>query len=457
MRQYRLKEIARIVDGVVVGTNQLSFVTSLTIDSKKCRNNSLFIALKGSNADGHSFVHEALTKGCVAALVSREKAPTLESELKTEKKALIIVNDPLKALQKLAQHHVNSFPSLKKIGITGSVGKTTTKEMVSSILSQMGKTAKTPGNYNSEIGLPLSLMEIDEKSEFGVFEMGVDEIGQMEQMVEIYKPNISLITNIGLSHIGKMGSLNQIAKEKGKIFHPESEAAFINENCRWTSYIKKRTSVEIKSYGTAFTRGIRSVTPIGINGWTINYKGLPIHLKGVGKHNLSNALAAISIADYFKAEAEQIKEGLQNYTVVDGRSNIVGGEVTIIEDWYNSSVDSTSTILDYIESLKWNGRKVAILGSMKELGEFSETAHRQVADKVVNTNLDRVFLYGKEMKSAFDLLVEKGFKQNLFYTTNFEDLQNKVDQSTKKGDLVLLKGSRSMGMENLIPAIKGKF
>lgn len=453
MKALDCTHIARISDGTIIGTGPLSPITSMTIDSRKAVKGSLFIALAGENQDGHEYVTDAFATGAAAAMVSSRHAHRIKSRMVSEQQALIVVDDPLAALQRMAARHVASHPEVKRIGITGSCGKTTTKEMVASILGVLGKTAKTPGNFNSEIGLPISVFEIDGDTEYGVFEMGVDHVGEMDRMLDIWRPQVGVITNIGLSHVGKMGSVRVIAKEKSKLFHRDVEAAFIAENSAWTEYIRRVRKVEPLPFGLIGTEGVTNIEQLGIHGWRLEYRGVPVFLRAVGRHSLMDALAAISVAQTFGANAEEIKEGLEGFCAVPGRSRIIDGSVTIIEDWYNASVDSTSTILDYMGSLPWDGRKLAVLGSMKELGEASDGAHRQIARKLISCNLDEIYLYGKEMESAWLELRNLGFDRHVHFTDDFDTLEQKMSGETRKGDLVLLKGSRAMAMERLVPAV----
>ncbi|MDD3942199.1 MAG: UDP-N-acetylmuramoyl-tripeptide--D-alanyl-D-alanine ligase [Sphaerochaetaceae bacterium] len=445
--------MAAMAGGTVLGKQPFPPISSITIDSRKAGKGSLFVALSGEVSDGHDYVTEAFASGASAAMVSSRHAHRIKSRLSSEHHALIVVEDPLAALQQMAASHVASFPDVKRVGITGSCGKTTTKEMVASILGAAGKTARTPGNFNSEIGLPISVFEIDGETEYGVFEMGVDHVGEMDRMLDIWRPQVAVITNIGLSHVGKMGSMQVIAKEKSKLFHQDIESAFIAENSAWTSYIRKLRSVDVHTFGRLGTEGVSSIESLGIHGWKLVYRGADIHLRAVGTHNLMDALAAISVSQSFGLEPELVREGLEGFASVPGRSRITDGSVTVIEDWYNASVDSTTTILDYMGTLPWSGRKLAVLGSMKELGAATDSAHRQVARKLLSCDLDEIYLYGKEMESAFSELKKLGFDRNVFFTDDYDALQDRMAAQTRKGDLVLLKGSRAMAMERLVPAL----
>ncbi len=456
MNKFSINEIKEFTSAQIVGKGPFQLITSVVINSKEVNQSSLFVALEGENSDGHRWVKEAFNKGAAAALISKKYQTKLTQEIDLTNRALLVVDDPLKALQQFATRHVERFSNINRVGITGSCGKTTTKEMSASILAQMGKTVKTPGNFNSQIGLPLALLQVSSDHQFGVFEMGVDHVGEMDKMVEMWQADVALITNIGLSHIGKMGSVQQIAKEKGKLFHNGVKGAYITENSAWSNYFRKRTETKVKQFGTVSTKGISDIKYLGLDGWSFKYYQKPIHIKGFGKHNLTNALAAITIANHFGSEPEQVKEGLENYSNLKGRSDISSGDITVVEDWYNASFDATKAIIETVGSVNWQSNKVAILGSMKELGHYSSLSHKLIAKYLIENNFNQVLLYGKEMEDSDSYLKNNGFDKNLFYTSEFYQLQKEAEKRVRKGDLVLLKGSRSMAMESLLPLLRSK-
>ncbi|HLW21886.1 MAG TPA: UDP-N-acetylmuramoyl-tripeptide--D-alanyl-D-alanine ligase [Sphaerochaetaceae bacterium] len=453
MKSLDIKKVAHMAGGTLVGPVRAAKVNMITIDSRTAGPGALFVALPGAEHDGHDYVAEAFKRGATAALIGAKHTHRIKAKVEGQPGILIVVEDPLTALQRMAQVHVSEHPGVRRIGVTGSCGKTTTKEMIAAILSTMGKTAKTPGNYNSEIGLPISVFEIDKETEFGVFEMGVDHVGEMDRMLDIWSPEAAVITNIGISHVGKMGSVQVIAKEKSKLFHKEIDAPFLVENSAWSRYIGKIRQVDPIPFGMVSTSGVDQVESLGLQGWKITYLGIPVYVRAVGKHNLMNALAAISVAQRFEVRAEDIAEGFNRFITVPGRSRIVDGAVTVIEDYYNSSVDSTATILDYMGTLPWHGRKRAVLGSMKELGEETVQAHRQVARKLLACSIDDIYLFGKEMESAWNEMRSLGLDRNVFFTEDYDELQKRMLEDARKGDLVLVKGSRAMAMERLVPVI----
>lgn len=429
-------------------------VSSVSIDSRDCGKGSLFVALRGERCDGHDFVKTAVQNGASAVLVDHQHLAQVQQELKGNDAGIIAVGDTLKGLQDFSASHVARFPHLTKVGVTGSCGKTTTKELVGSILSCMGETVRTPGNLNSEIGLPLSVLRIGPQTEFGVFEMGVDHIGEMDSMLGVWKPDYGILTNIGISHVGKMGNVENIAREKSKIFHQDLKRGFIAENCAWKPWIDTLRGCDLSQFGPSTTIGFESAEDLGLDGWNIAYAGNKMHLRCVGRHSLLDALAAMEVAREIGATSEQIKAGIEKMVPIDGRSKVINGDVTIIEDCYNASVDSTGNILDYLGSVRWQGGKKVVLGSMKELGDLSRQAHEAIGRKILAVDPQSSFLYGREMESAWNLLRRNGYDKTLFFTDDYEELEFAVQKDTRKGDLFLLKGSRAMAMERLVPAIR---
>jgi UDP-N-acetylmuramoyl-tripeptide--D-alanyl-D-alanine ligase len=411
----------------------------------------LFVALTGDRTDGHRYLAKAAESGACVLLVNQNARSVYESQrLFTQNVSVIAVEDTLRALQQLASAWVRRFPSLVKLAVTGSSGKTTTKEMLSSILSEMGNTVKNPGNYNSVIGLPLSVFGINDEHEFGVFEMGINHAGEMDNMLDVYAPDVSVMTNIGTAHIGLLGSTEAIAREKSKIFHKRLVSGFIHEDNIWRPYIEQKRSVRLNQFGLGATDGVENAVSLGLNGWRLTYQGIDIHLTHVGLHNLYDALAAIEVAQSLGAERHDVRNGLEKLQPLNGRSRIINGRVTVIEDSYNSNVESAGNILNYLGLLPWNGHKHVVLGSMKELGFATMSAHSAIGRQVSSLNVQGTFLFGKEMESAFNYLKREAYANTLYFTDDYDELEHQVTSHVRGGDLVLLKGSRAMAMERLV-------
>ncbi len=432
-------------------------VKSVCADSREAVQGSIFFALPGERTDGHQHIGEAFRNGAssaVAEVQSLSKDPGWFLQLPEPwKRRIIFVEDTQTALQESAKAWAEQFPHITRIGVTGSCGKTTTKEIISSILSREAKTVKNPGNRNSVVGLPLSLFSIGPEDVYGVFEMGVSQHGEMEKLADVYRPDIGLVTNIGTAHIGNFGSFADIAREKGKIFSKGAKSAYVNEQCAWANELIGSRDIALKLFGRIFTSGIEGCESLGLSGWVISYKGKKISFPLIGYHNLVNAFGAITLAEDLGASLDSIIDGLEAVSPLDGRGRVVtGGGVTVIEDCYNANADSMESMLSCIRSLRWHsGRVVLVLGAMKELGHCAPEYHRQLGRWIELLNPAAVFLYGKEMAETLNSL--RGSPIRAVFAEELSRLQHDVLRYIRRGDLVLVKGSRVMEMEQVVTGL----
>lgn len=453
-RLFRIGEAALITRGSIVRghRSEKRLIENVVIDSREVRQGSLFIALAGERTDGHRYLKEAENSGALCILINRSMESSLAAALQELRSAAVIaVDDTYEALRALAGNWVARFPGLVRIGVTGSSGKTTTKELISTILSEVDSTVKNPGNFNSDIGLPLSVFNITSEHTYGVFEMGISHVQEMDRMLRVYTPDVSIMTNIGTAHIGLLGSQEGIVREKSKIFHTAMKDGYILEGSVWKDYIERLRKIELQAFGSSETTGFGGARSLGLNGWLIDYEQESIHLPLIGSHNLLNSLGAIRIARDLGADPVQIKRGLERCAPLKGRGRVIKGNVTVIEDSYNSNIEAAQSMMSYVNGLPWEGRKNLVLGSLKELGGRTDAAHRIIGSHIAEMGLEGgAFLYGKEMESAYALLKDQNYAGELFYTDDYQELEAKVTRSVHRGDLVLLKGSRSMQMERLV-------
>ncbi len=437
-----------------------TFISGVATDSRKVGRGFLFVALKGERTDGHHYIRQVVEKGASAVLISQGFTKTEEyrQELEDIQVPVLTHENPLKALQLMAAEYLKLFPQLLTIGITGSNGKTTTKELLASILSEVASTVKNEGNLNSDIGLPLSVFQVRDKNRFGVFEMGINHIGEMQTMVDILKPHYGVVTNIGTAHIGLLGSREGIAREKGSLFSslPADGIGFYPETFEWKEYFTRLSRAPLVPFGPESTVGVGKTVNHHLKGWTIGYESEQIQFKLPGIHNLSNALAAIQVARTLGARPEQVRAGLEKYEALQGRSQIIEGPVTIVQDSYNANAESVHAILSTLQDGA-SGRLVVILGAMKELGEKTEASHRKVGSAIANINAAAVFLFGEEMQFAFQEAQKQGFQNALRFTEEYSELSRWVSEFVEFGDTVLLKGSRSTELERLVPELEKKF
>jgi UDP-N-acetylmuramoyl-tripeptide--D-alanyl-D-alanine ligase len=457
---FTASEIAQAVSGRLLAAGAQP-IRTVTVDSRllDARAGALFVALPGSRVDGHEFLGEAVRAGAKAAMLSERwwsgQPAALRAELLGSGAGLVAVQDTLAALQALAAAYLQRFPALLRVGVTGSNGKTTTKEILGSILAQHGPTVVSEGNLNSEIGLPLSAFRVRGEHRYAVFEMGINHPGEMAVLAGILRPDAAVITNVGMAHVGLLGSRQAIAREKREIFRyfDGAQTAFLYESTDYLPLLTEGLRGKKVLFGPQTTRGFEGSEDLGLDGWAIHWEGLRIRFPLFGKHNLNNALAAISVSAELGISKEKTKRGLENVRPLFGRSQIRRGSVTVLQDYYNANPDSLRQLLEFLETLPWPGRKVAVLGSMKELGPESEEAHRGIGRLAAAADLQGLFLFGEEMSAAFAAAQEGGFSGLLEWTADFAQLRNRLKMFMRPGDLVLIKGSRAVELERLVPEL----
>ncbi|MEL3906294.1 MAG: UDP-N-acetylmuramoyl-tripeptide--D-alanyl-D-alanine ligase [Treponema sp.] len=448
--------LRRAVDGTLIAdfSHTAGFDTVVT-DSRTAVHRSLFIPLRGLQQDGHRYIEEALKNGAVCILADTEYLRTKQAYIaalcKQYQAVCISVEHTLTALQNAAAAYLEQFPNLLKIGVTGSNGKTTTKELLASIFSQSYNTIKNEGNLNSETGLPLSVFTVRKEHEAGIFELGMNRKGEIAELAAVLKPQIAVITNIGTAHIGILGSKDAIAEEKKQIFScfTQESAGFVPESDEYAAFLKDVPHGKISGYGTA------AFTAEGLLGSALRYKNETITLPLPGIHNVCNASAALAVAEYCRIPVRQIKAGIEQVQPLFGRSQIIRGSVTYVLDCYNANPDSMQAGLSLCEDIPVKGRKVYILASMRELGAESVRAHQAVCTAAFASGADALFFFGEEMCTAG---TEQGRHSNksffCFQETEADQLAEALDSFLKNGDFVFLKGSRSLALEQFEPVLQ---
>jgi len=426
--------------------------SSVSIDSRPLQNGSLFVALPGCVHDGHAFVEQAFKNGAAAALVERQKVETfnLASLAQAMGKVLIVVEDSLCGLQNAARVYLRQFPRLVKIAITGSAGKTTTKEITAAIAGVEKNTVMNPGNYNSETGLPLSVFAVRSCHEVGIFEAGMNRVGEIAELAAVLNSDIALITNIGSAHIGNIiGSKEGIAQEKKNIFsmHNEKSVALIPADSPFRDFLAEGVRGKVLFYGENAFAELGGVRDLGLDGSEIIWDGEKVRFPLPGKHNLANAFAAIAIAREIPVSAQAIRQGLAVVKPLFGRGEILYGRATVIQDSYNANPEAVSCALEWCDSLDWPGRRIYVMGEMLELGENSRAAHEDIGRLLQVSKADMVFLYGEAMRPAAEMLQDGAL--SVMHTCDMDELSRALDAYVRSGDLVLLKGSRGCALERL--------
>lgn len=453
-----LADAAVAVNGVLAGEN-LSF-KAVSTDTRTLQPGDFFVALKGPHFNGHDYIAQAEKAGACALLVSESVDSSLPH---------IKVANTLRALGDLGAAWKKQF-NPATVAITGSCGKTSVKEMVAAILSLRGKTLATKGNYNNEIGVPLTLLSLQSDHEYAVIELGANHIGEIAYTVSLVEPEVAVITNAGSAHIEGFGSRDNVARAKGEIYQglPESGKALINQDDNYCEYWQSITQ-NYQQLGFSlqseqadyFASGIK-VNHAGQYGFTLHLQNeapLFVQLGLLGKHNVMNAVTAASVAHVMGASHEQIKQGLQTVKAIPGRLYPISiGEQVVIDDTYNANPVSIKAAVDLLAEL--NVRTCVVLGDMAELGTHAPSMHREVGEYVATKGIDYLVVKGKH---AADYLVGFSQCQNENQKgARFDEYEEVVAfLQHEKPDTLLVKGSRSAAMENVVqllsePAKKNK-
>ena len=466
MKNMTLSNIAAACNGQLIAfeKNTNKEISGVVIDSRLVDDNFLFIATDGERVDGHDFINSAFDKGASAVLC--EKVP------ENPKGPYILVEDSLLALRQLATCYRMQL-DIKVVGITGSVGKTSTKEFVSSVLSQKYKVLKTEGNFNNEIGLPLTVLRLRSEHEIAVLEMGINHFGEMHRLSEIAKPDIILITNIGDSHLEYLGSREGVLKAKTEIFDfmKDDGKVILNGNDDMLATIKEVKGQKpiffgipdkSRSNGSKLDIFAENIKPKGLLGSTClikskNQESLQIkaNIPIPGKHMIDNALAAASTGLALGIPSQMISRGIEGVQPLDGRNNIIHHDkYTIIDDCYNANPSSMKAALDLLDTA--DTRKVAILGDMGELGDNQVSLHKEIGKYYNTKNIDILVSIGPLSKNIYDKALTKqtpsplDSTNKLYYYENKEDFIQAFPSILAEGDTVLIKASNYMGFEKIV-------
>ena len=446
-----LNEVIRKFDFGQELENDLK-IGNISIDSRTISSGDIFIAIKGENFDGHSFVNDALQRGAICAIVEQGSYSNEDKIFKVE--------STKKFLQELAKFYVNKF-DIKKIGVTGSVGKSTVKEMISSIFQTEFKVVKTDGNFNGQIGLPLTCFKINNDTQIAVFEMGISEKGEMEKLCDIVNPDIALINNVGVSHLGNFGSLETTCKEKFKISSNGCKLILNADNSELFNYSQNMENVVYFGISGNFDYGAESVFSSGSETeFTLVTKEYRENVKipCLGIHNVYNALAAISLSIEFGMHIEDIKKGIMNFKPLPMRQKIINFEnFTLIDDSYNASPDSVKASLNLLQSLKTPGRNILVIADILELGDYSREIHFELGKYVASCKVDVVISIGNYSKYICESIKMSNNSIETYILDSNDDAYVKLLQILKNNDKILVKGSRGMRTDEIVDKIKKEF
>lgn len=460
MEYITLESIVNAVQGKILIKGSKNEFNSVSIDTRKIKSGGIFVAIKGENFNANEFISEASKKGAGLCIIDQIK---FESQNIGEETSIVIVENTRKALLNLAEFYRSTL-DIKVVGITGSTGKTTTKDMTYSILSEKYNVFKTEGNFNNEIGLPLMVFNLDKSYDIAVLEMGMNNFFEIHNMAKAARPDIALITNVGVSHIENLKTRENILNAKLEItdYFKHDAVLILNSDNDMLSTVTKenkcykivKTGIEsigcdiraenIRLLETSITFDIVKENKCVFSNFKID---LP------GKHNILNALLAIACGKMLGLDYEEMNRGISNLNMTSMRLDIIKGKkYTIVNDCYNASPDSMIAAIDVLKNI--NGkRKIAILGTMRELGDKAYEAHREIGVYAKENSIDTLILLG-EFADAF----KEGF-QNIENTKVFdsvEDIFKFMEKFIDKDDVILVKASRAMKFETIVSYLKEK-
>ena len=440
MKELKVKDIIRVTNGKLLCGDEKTICNNFSKDTRTIQKGDIYIGLKGEKFDGSKFWKQALENGAEGVIIQGQEISKEEME-KYSNKIIIEVENTLEALYEIARYK-RSLYDIPVIAITGSVGKTSTKDIIASVVSTQYKTLKTEGNNNNNIGLPLTILKLKDH-EAVVIEMGMNHFGEISLLTSIAKPTLSVITNIGTAHIGNLGSRENILKAKLEILEGmEKPKIIINDDNdllhKW--YLENKEKVEIHPYSLKNAKDIELKEENSTFKTIINNE-LEITVPVGGEHFVYNALCAIEVGKLLNISDEKIQKGIAEFELTKKRMDIrkLKNGTILINDSYNASYESMKASLEYLS--KYPGkRKIAVLGDMFELGEYSTELHEKVGKEVTKNKIDILICSGENSKYIINnsSMVEK------YYLKNNEEILEKLQQILSDGDVVLVKASNGM-------------
>lgn len=429
------------------------FFDGITTDSRKISKNFLFVALKGEKFNGEDFVEESFKKGAAAAIVSKNFSKKISGKI-------LKVDDTLTAYQQIASAWRDKF-NIPIVAITGSTGKTTTKDLTAAVLSSLGKILKTSANFNNEIGVPMTLLELNENHKAAVVEIGMRGLGQIKNLAKIVKPTIAIVTNVNETHIEILGSIENIARAKAELVESISEggAVILNEDNFFSNFLKKFAKNGVK----IFTHGIEKFADLKAENVAITnsatnfdliYKNKIFHvdLPIIGRHNISNAMAAIAAGIFSGISVKNSIKGLSTLVTTKMRFEVIHRDkIIIINDAYNASPASMRAAIKTAAEI-YENRKIAVLGDMFELGEITQKVHREIGECVAENNFKILITVGELGKFIAEGAKSAGLEK-IFVTNSHEDAAKTLRSILQADDVILFKASHGMHLEKVIELI----
>ena len=427
-------------------------VCGVQTDSRRIERGNLFVALRGEKFDGHKFLQQVANQGAVAAVVEEQQNVDLPQ---------IVVPDTLKALGDLARFHRQKF-DIPIVAVTGSYGKTSTRAFIHAALSAGGETLTSQANFNNEIGLPMTLFQLENKHQFAVLEMGMRGLKQIDYLAKIAQPSVGVITNIGPQHIELLGDLENIARAKSELIEnlPADGLAVLPADSQFLPMLRGKAPCRFVTFGLAPDADYRVENvrnhEIGI-AFDLHFGDFvqrKIPLPMIGAHNAINAAAALAVAHQLGIPVATAQFYLEGAQLPGARMRVIKTEnLTIIDDCYNAGPDSMRAALETLRNFPSNGRRVAVLGAMRELGEFSDDEHRKIGE-LAGEICDFVVGVGRETQPMMDVIRENSNCKLFDWSESANAATSRVSAKLQRGDIVLVKGSRSVGLEVVVEELK---
>jgi len=431
-------------------------VSSISTDTRSVKRGDLFIAIPGDRFDGHRFIRDALEKDVKAVLFNTAQKALVQRYIKEYPDVLFIgVDDTRKAFGAIARNYSEKF-SVRKIIITGSAGKTTTKALIKSVLSQRYRTLASIESYNNDIGVPKTLLFLEPNTDVLVQEIGTNHPGEIEYLAGLVRAENALITNIGPAHVGFFGNEENIAREKKAALMTlgVDGTAFLNADDRFFNFLRDGLSASVKTFGLSCGDvHPERIIDTGIDKTKFVLLGQTMAASVLGSHGIVNAAAAALVGLHFGLSTREIQAGIESLSMERGRGSVLESNgITIIDESYNANPLSVSAALDYMGAISIPGRKIFVFGDMLELGDSSERYHRALSEQVIKNGIDVLYTYGSFAAMTGDDLIHSGNKS----VRQFEDLGKLIAElkgEALKGDMILIKGSRAMKLERVVHAL----
>ena len=458
-----IANICKACKGTFFGSEELLQekieITGVQIDSRKIEAGNLFIPMPGERVDGHQFIKMVMEAGALVTLSEKE----LDLDV-----PYIMVDSCPQALKDLASFYRDQL-DCTIVGITGSVGKTSTKEMIAAVLGQKFKVQKTAGNFNNEIGLPLTIFSITKEHQVAVVEMGISDFGEMTRLAQIARPDLCVLTNIGYCHLDQLGDRSGVLKAKSECFPfvKEGGAIILNKDDDQLATVKNVPGRNLRWYSlqdeqvTAYGTNVESCGLDGMDALFMLTKengqsaSFPVHIPIPGDHNVMNALAASVVGQELGLDQNQIQAGIQAVQTIQGRTNLIHNkEMLIIDDCYNANPMSMKASIQVLSAS--NGRKVAILGDMGELGEDRRALHYQVGEAVAKGTVDTLIAIGELAIEMIHALKDQGVAMESYYFENKQEALPFISSYVQSGDTILVKASHFMQFEEIVELLSGK-